>query len=174
MWYWFCLIGSVTLVIGAVAAILWWAWRQETAGRFADTLDRRFAKDKTEPKPLRAYLDWVNWRGELEQRVTVLENQVDNHTGWLETHNRFLNRLEQQGQTHFLDIRDLRMSLDTMGEAATPSRATESHIKGDPLAVERASTTLPTLRFSPSDPPIIKGGHAERLSEFAEPEDVLT
>ena len=79
MWYWFYEIASVTLVIGLVALILWWAWRQETASRFANTLDRRFAPHKTqpkereEPKPLKAYLDWVNWRKELEQRVTALE-----------------------------------------------------------------------------------------------------
>ena len=53
-----------------LALILWWAWRQETASRFADTLDRRFAKYRGEskpqlhrhPEPLKAYLDWVNWR----------------------------------------------------------------------------------------------------------------
>ena len=157
MWYWFCLIGSVTLVIGAVAAILWWAWRQETASRYADTLDRRFAKDKTEPKPLKAYLDWVNWRGALEQRVTALE---------------------EQQEVFLLHIPNLWKEVVALkrftGLADIPSPPTESHIKGDPLGVERDSTTLPTLRFSQSGPPIIKGGHAERLSEFAEPEDVLT
>ena len=87
MWYWFCPIASVTLVIGAVAAILWWAWRQETASRFADGLDHRFAKYRTEPQlhrhpePLKAYLDWVNWRGELEQRVTALEKTWDVYHG---------------------------------------------------------------------------------------------
>ena len=76
MWYWFCLVASVTLVIGAVAAILLWAWRQETASRYADTLDRRFAKDKMEPEPLKAYLDWVDWRRDLDERVAALEDWV--------------------------------------------------------------------------------------------------
>ena len=136
-----------------LALILWWAWRQETASRFADTLDRRFAKYKTEPTarpwtPADCHLAIVNDRLEakkLEQRVTALEKTWDVY----------------HGETTRLTL-------------ATPSQATESHIKGNPLAVERDSTTLPTLRFSQSDPPIIKGGHAERLSEFAEPEDVLT
>ena len=85
----------------------------------------------------------------LEQRVTALE--------------------EEMGALNFR-VGSLEL-VTPLPSSATPSRATESHIKGDPLGVERDSTTLPTLRFSPSDPRIIKGGHAERLSEFAEPED---
>jgi len=142
MWYWFYEIASVTLVIGLVALILWWAWRQETAGRFADTLDRRFAKEKPKVKWWRTK-DWPE--STLEQRVRALEKVVNT-------------------------IHKLSPPLPL----ATPSRATESHIKGDPLGAEQDYTTPPTLRFSPSDPRIIKGGHAERLSEFAEPEDVLT
>jgi len=121
------------------------AWQQarESEGRAMG--DKLEPKEREEPKPLKAYLDWVNWRGTLEQRVAALEKTWDVY----------------HGETTRLTL-------------ATPSQATESHIKGNPLAVERDSTTLPTLRFSQSDPPIIKGGHAERLSEFAEPEDVLT
>ena len=81
MWYWFCLIASVTLVIGAVAAILWWAWRQETESRFADTLDRRFAKEKPKVKWWRTK-DWPE--STLEQRVTALEKRTKRQANLIE------------------------------------------------------------------------------------------
>jgi len=146
-------VGSIVSFFVMLAVILWWAWRQETASRFADTLDRRFAPYKTQPKereelkPLKAYLDWVNWRGELEQRVTALEDKTE----------------------------ILEFDLHELEVAATPSPPTASPTTGSPSdAAERDYTP----RLSPaswrSDQRIIKGGHAERLSEFAEPEDAWT
>ena len=70
MWYWFYEIASVTLVIGLVALILWWAWRQETAGRFA--------KEKPKVKWWRTK-DWPE--STLEQRVKALEKTWDVYHG---------------------------------------------------------------------------------------------
>jgi len=148
MWYWFCVIASVTLVIGAVALILWWAWRQETASQFADTLDRRFAKYKTEPKPqlhrhpepLKAYLDWVDWRGDLDERVKNLDYHLlaleETVRGW-DCPPGFLARLTQvegrlkwvaetdlKGRARLLDWVELHQR--NHEEAATPSPATDS------------------------------------------------
>jgi len=80
-------LGPVVVVLLFIAGVFLWFWLDER--RFAAQLDRRFAPYKTqpkereereEPKPLKAYLDWVNWREELERRVTALEER----TGMLE------------------------------------------------------------------------------------------
>ena len=60
-----------------LALILWWAWRQETESRFADTLDRRFAKEKPKVKWWRTK-DWPE--STLEQRVTALEERLNRPT----------------------------------------------------------------------------------------------
>jgi len=57
----------VLLILYATLPRLVWNWNHR----------RWFAKEETEPEPLKAYLDWVNWREKLEQRVTALEEQQE-------------------------------------------------------------------------------------------------
>ena len=134
-----------------LALILWWAWWQETASRYADGLDRRFAKYLTkpqlhrQPEPLKAYLDWVDWREmagkcmelqeninpqvaqsfrELEQRVTALEK--DNR--WHRTAAELLMNLEPRlaevenvmNQIHKLNP-PLPLPTDSLPDTETPA-----------------------------------------------------
>jgi len=153
---WLTLILSIVPMVAIVLLFGWW-WSTDNW----DWASAELKPPRTVPQePKDREISEREWRDMsmpteerfwgLEQRVTALEERTERQANLIE-----------------------RLFLDKW-QTATPSRATESHIKGDPLGVERDSTTLPTLRFSPSDPPIIKGGHAERLSEFVEPEDVLT
>ena len=145
----------VVVVLLFIAGVYLWFWLDER--RFATRIDRRFAKYKTEPRPVGPRnLTWqeaeeLKWKGriadkanDLEQRVTALEERTERQANLIE-----------------------RLFLDKW-QTATPSPATESHIKGDPLGVERDSTTLPTLRFSQSDPPIMDVGLVARVYESAE------
>ena len=162
--YWIILILSVVAMVAIVLAFMWWWTTENWDWASAELKPPRTVPQETEGRPLSwAEAEELKWKGRvadglndltlqqlpsLEQRVTALEEgQEDLERG---AHSLILTHIKAWH---------------------SPSRATESHIKGDPLGVERDSTTLPTLRFSQSDPPIIKGGHAERLSEFAEPED---
>jgi len=81
MTYWLFLAGSVAGTLGLVALILWWAWRQEASRRFASTLDRRFAKEKAEPKTTSSSSNTCKvvgkqWGATIPQRVNALEQRV--------------------------------------------------------------------------------------------------
>ena len=158
MWYWFYEIASVTLVIGLVALILWWAWRQETAGRFADTLDRRFAKEKPKVKWWRTK-DWPE--STLEQRVTALEQRVQSH----------------QSELMILAHRSLTVEEQVWNllEAATPSPASASPTTDCPSGVPERDYTP---RLSPaswrSGQPTTTGGLAAQDSDSAQETGVPT
>ena len=152
MWYWFYEIASVTLVIGLVALILWWAWWQETAGRFADTLDRRFAKEKPKVKWWRTK-DWPE--STLEQRVTALEEgrtEADNYL--LELH----RQLE-----HWKVC------------TATPSPPTASPTTDCPSgAAEQETIPAPFQQSWQSAQPTTNAGRVERFYDSADPPDAST
>jgi hypothetical protein len=129
MWYWFCLVASVTLVIGAVAAILLWAWRQETASRYADTLDRRFAKDRGEEKVLLPHKPKPNrdkpapdtesvWQLLWERRVQseALEQRVEA----LEERTGMLEEIENQIHSINPPLQGLS-STDSLPDTETPA-----------------------------------------------------
>jgi len=168
MWYWFCLIASVTLVIGAVAAILWWAWRQETASRFADTLDRRFAKEKPKLKWWRTK-DWPE--STLEQRVTALEK--DNR--WHRTAAELLMNLEPRLAEVENVMNQIHKLKPPLPLAATPSQVTDASITGANWDVaEQESIPAPFQQSWQSAQPTTNAGRVERFYDSVDPEDVLT
>jgi len=188
MWYWFYEIASVTLVIGLVALILWWAWRQETAGRFADTLDRRFAKYKTEPKPVtvarRLAHHWqmletlsglseiqTEQRKKLEQRVTALEE--DNR--WHRTAAELLMNLEPRLAEVENVMNQIHKLEPPLPLAAIPSQVTDASITGANWDVaEQESIPPESLASSRSDQRIIVGGRVGRALKSADPSDAST
>ena len=196
MWYWFCLIASVTLVIGAVAAILWWAWRQETASRFADTLDRRFAKEKPKVKWWRTK-DWPE--STLEQRVTALEKRTKRQANLIErlfldkweaatpstdsspgpTLEQRVTALERQiemdgrVERHEAALYNVAIRLEKL-EAATPSPPTASPTTDSPSDAVQETTGVWTPQSWQLDPRITPGGPVGFGSEFVDPEDAWT
>jgi hypothetical protein len=128
------------------------AWQQarESEGRAMG--DKLEPKEREEPKPLKAYLDWVNWRGTLEQRVAALEER--------------LTALELSWDSQL--GRDLRLRV-----AATPSPATASPTRDCPSdAAEQESIPPESLASSRSDQRIIVGGRVGRALKSADPPDV--
>ena len=82
MFYWAILGISIAGTLGLVALILWWAWRQETAGRFASTLDRRFAKDR--PKPKGHLFAWMELQEEINRNTAGQFRDCDERVSALE------------------------------------------------------------------------------------------
>ena len=179
--------GSIVGFFVMLAVVVWWAWWQETASRYADGLDRRFAKYLTkpqlhrQPEPLKAYLDWVDWREmagkwmelqeninpqvaqsfrELEQLMTALEEFERATTTMVERHERRLNRVAEELTEHL--------------KAATPSPPTASPTTDSPSDAVQETTGVWTPQSWQLDPRITPGGPVGSGSEFAEPEDVLT
>jgi len=150
--HWLILILSAIAMVAILVVFMWW-WT-------TDNWDWASAELKP-PRTVRLSLETAAEFAEqlqileLEQRVTALEKrQTAFEISWD----------SQLG-------RDLRLKI-VAEVAATPSPATESHIKGDPLGVERDSTTLPTLRFSQSGHPTTGAGLAGNVSGSVEVEDV--
>jgi len=165
--YWLILGLAIVAMVATVVVFMWWWTTENWDWASAELKPPRTVPQEPGPVTVARRLahHWqmletlsdlseiqTEQRKKLEQRVTALE--------------------EEMGALNFR-VGSLEL-VTPLPSSATPSRATESHIKGDPLGVERDSTTLPTLRFSPSDPRITPGGPVGSGSEFAEPEDVLT
>ena len=137
------------------------AWQQarESEGRAMG--DKLEPKEREEPKPLKAYLDWVNWRGTLEQRVAALEREMgtDDPTRW--TLRNRIGGLEQQ--------------IGVLQRAATLSPPTASPTTGCPSdAAEQESIPPESLASSRSDQRIIVGGRVGRALKSAQETDVPT
>jgi len=140
----------VLLTLYATLPRLIWSWKHCW-----------FAKEETEPKPLKAYLDWVDWRGTLEQRVTALEQRVQSH----------------QSELMILAHRSLTVEEQVWNllEAATPSPATASPTRDCPSdAAEQESIPPESLASSRSDQRIIVGGRVGRALKSAQETDVPT
>ena len=140
----------VLLTLYATLPRLIWSWKHCW-----------FAKEETEPKPLKAYLDWVDWRGTLEQRVTALEQRVQSH----------------QSELMILAHRSLTVEEQVWNllEAATPSPATASPTRDCPSdAAEQESIPPESAASWRSGLATTTGGPAEHPSESARETDVPT
>ena len=186
MFYWAILGISIAGTLGLVALILWWAWRQETAGRFASTLDRRFAKDR--PKPKGHLFAWMELQEEINRNTAGQFRDCDERVSALEETAEELDIVasNQSGinQSCLKSRRDLRARIRKLegkpplasdSSPVTPSPATESPTTGSLSdATDTESTRVTILASSPLDQPIMSAGPAEDDCDFAEPPDALT
>ena len=170
--YWLILGLAIVAMVATVVVFMWW-WTTENWGWASAELKPPRTVPQ-EPGPVTVARRLAHHWQMLETLSDLSEIQTEQRKK-LEQR---ITALEEQQEVFLLHIPNLWKEVVALkrfaGLADIPSPPTESHIKGDPLGVERDSTTLPTLRFSPSDPRIIKGGPVGFGSEFVEPEDVLT
>jgi hypothetical protein len=114
----------------------------------------------THPQPLKAYLDWVNWREELEQRVTALEEKMP------EDMNLHLDQL-------FSRLQIMERKLDGYLEDS-PSPPTASPTTDSPSDAVQETTGVWTPQSWQLDPRITPGGPVGFGSEFVDPSDAWT
>ena len=177
--HWLILLLTAVAMVAILVLFAWWWTTENWDWASAELKPPRTVPQETKGRPLSwAETEELKWKGRvadglndltlqqlpsLEQRVTALEE--DNR--WHRTAAELLMNLEPRLAEVENVMNQIHKLEPPLPLAATPSPATESHIKGDSLGVERDSTTLPTLRFSPSDPRIIQGGPVDQESESA-------
>jgi len=122
--HWLILILSAIAMVAILVVFMWWWTTDNWDWASAELKPPRPVPQET--KPLKAYLDWVNWREELEQRVRALEEEMgtDDPTRWT-LRDRIVG-LEQQ--------------IGVLQGAATPSPPTAPDLTPGPTA----NVTMPT------------------------------
>ena len=75
--HWLILLLTIVAMWAIVLVFMWWWTTENWDWASAELKPPRTVPQEpqlhTHPKPLKAYLDWVDWRGELEQRVKNLD-----------------------------------------------------------------------------------------------------
>jgi len=176
--HWLILLLTIVAMVAIVLAFMWW-WTTDNW----DWADTTLKPPRTVPQePLRAYLDWVDWREmagkwmelqeninpqvaqsfrELEQRVRALEERLMS-----------VAQASLEGRTQLLDWAELHQ--EKHRQAATPSPPTASPTTGSPSDAVQETTGVWTPQSWQLDPRITPGGPVGFGSEFVDPEDVLT
>jgi len=173
-------LGPVVVVLLFIAGAFLWFWLDER--RFAAQVDRRFApyktqpKEREEPKPLKAYLDWVDWR-EMTDKWMELQEDIHRTTSRLfQTMGQRVTALEEEMGTDDptrWTLRDrivgLEQQIGVLQGAATPSRPTASPTTDRSWAVAEQDYTPRLSPASwPSDQQIMDAGPVARVYESAE------
>ena len=154
-----------------LALILWWAWRQETAGRFASTLDRRFAKDRPDAGRLASSLpDSKDWRN-LVDSIRGLYNICDKLNDWREDLGQRVSALEEWTKETFPAYVNERLNTqeDRLHklEAATPSTdsSPDTETQADSLSgSDTSSKSLSHVSLDGKPTPLVRRGTSDSRS----------
>ena len=163
--HWLILLLTIVAMWAIVLVFMWWWTTEKWDLASAELKPPRTVSQKP---PVNHLTEWMRIQEDYNK---LMHQRVTNAWGALENLEQRVTALEKEMGALNFRVGSLEL-VTPLPSSASPSRATESHIKGDPLGVERVSTTLPTLRFSQSGHPTTGAGLAGNVSGSVEVEDV--
>ena len=204
--HWLILLLTIVAMWAIVLVFMWWWTTENWDWASAELKPPRTVPQEpqlhTHPKPLKAYLDWVDWRGELEQRVKNLDYHLlalEEKRSWVEGAADLvwevqktihlpilggelswaLRRIRLLEKREGLSEQDVREALgrleDQPLEAASPSPPTDASITGANWdAAEQESIPPESPASWRSGQTTMTGGPVAPDSEYADPSDAST